>query len=163
AEQRGSRRSQYVPRRTDTVKAWFIRHRRPLVVFSAIGCCAIACVVAWLSAPSPVERLQPYIGRDLRALSEDEQMRIDEYVGRLAPDAKVFERPKRRMTWDPADSLDHLQARPTAFYRRSWYIWRVTNALGQDRLVLFQGEPLWAIPGSSSARTFVFDNNGHLL
>jgi hypothetical protein len=34
---------------------------------------------------------------------------------------------------------------------------------GRTRLVLFQGTPLWCIPGNSSAHIFVFDVEGRLL
>jgi hypothetical protein len=141
----------------------FLRRPRLLAVLSAFGSFVLAGMVFYLSRPSPAERLQTYLGQDLRTLSEDEQIIFDGLIARLAPDAQVFSSPVRPQTWNPRDRRDYYNARPRAFFCRSWYIWRVANGQGPDRLVLLQGEPLWEIPSSSSARIFVFDLDGRAL
>src|SRR5262249_45830615 len=64
-----------------------------LAVLSAFGICVFAGALFWLFRPNTVERLQPYLGQDLRALSEDEQIEFDDLIGRLAPEARVFNGP----------------------------------------------------------------------
>jgi hypothetical protein len=130
----------------------------------------LAGAAYWLCCPRTVQRLQPYLGQDLRGLREDEQVIFDGLIGRLAPEASVFEQPPRPETWNPRDWYDYYyHPRATrrleaSFFRlQSWYLWRVANGQGQDRLVLFQGAPLTMIPGSSSARIFVFDTDGNQL
>lgn len=113
--------------------------------------------------PAVVERLQSYLGQDLRALSKDEQIKFDDLIGRLAPDAKVFQRPDPPRTWNPMDWLTHLRAKPSSGLTRSWYLWRVVDGQGRSRLVLFQATPPWYMPGDSSARIFVFDVDGRRL
>jgi hypothetical protein len=76
---------------------WFRKRLRAFAVLS----CVLAGTVFWFSRPSPVQRLQPYLGQDLRALSEDEQIAFDGLVGALVPEARVFSRPTRPRTWDP--------------------------------------------------------------
>jgi hypothetical protein len=128
-----------------------------------VGCCALAAARIGPSRRAVVERLQPYLDRDLRDLSEDEQIEFDNLVGHLAASAKVFHYPDPPQTRDAGDWLAYLRAKPSAPLSRSWYLWRVVDGQGRPRLVLFQGTPLWFIPGSSSARIFVFDARGHLL
>jgi hypothetical protein len=126
----------------------------------------LGVAVYYLFRPGPVERLRPYLDQDLRALSEDEQFKFDDLVGRLTPEARVYGPPTRPQSWNPKDWLGYLNAKPirTGFARReSWYLWRVSNGQGRDRLVLFQGEPLWHIPGGSFAHVFVFDTKGRPL
>jgi hypothetical protein len=120
-------------------------------------------VAFYLFRPSPVQRLQAYLGKDLRAASEDEQIEFDGLIRQLAPDARAFHPSSPSLTLNPRDWWDSLRAKPAAHVRRSWYLWRVPNGQGQDRLVLFQGEPLWVFPSSSSARIYVFDLDGRLI
>jgi hypothetical protein len=139
----------------------FLRRRRLWALLSA--CCVLAGVTFYLCRPSPVQRLQAYLGKDLRALSEDEQIEFDSLIAQLAPEARAFRASTGPLTGNPREWWDCLTAKPVAHVRRSWYLWRVPNGHGQDRLVLFQGEPLWVIPSSSSARIYVFDPEGRLL
>lgn len=145
----------------------FIKPRRALIILSVLASCVLAGTVYYLSRPSPVQRLQPYLGQDLRALSGDEQIKFDGLIGRLAPGARVYARPNPPKTMDPRDWWDYFSAPPRSInffgHVESWYLWRVANEHDRARLVLFQGQPLWCIPGSSSARIFVFDVEGKLL
>jgi hypothetical protein len=140
------------------------RSRRTVVVWSAVTTLALIGTAYWLWCPGAVERLQPCLNQDLRELREDEQVRFDRLITRLAPEAKTFVLPAHPQTWDLKEWFDYFQTRPFPFFQlQSWYLWRVTTGEGRDRLILFQGEPLWSIPGSSSARIFVFDTDGKLL
>src|SRR5262249_1292298 len=62
-----------------------VRARRRWLVLTAGGACLLAATVFWLCCPSPVQRLQPYLDKDLRKLSEDEQISFDRLIGHLAP------------------------------------------------------------------------------
>src|SRR5262245_17570498 len=139
------------------MKTRFLRRRWVWVALSAL----LGVAVYYLSRPGPVGSLRPYLGQDLRALSEDEQIKFDDLVGRLTPQARVYGPPTRPQTWNPMDWIDYFRTGPIAiaFPRQSWYFWRVANGQGQDRLVLFQGE-LRLFPAFSSARIFVFDTEG---
>jgi hypothetical protein len=139
--------------------ARFLRRRWVVAAVATFGACVLVTVLPELFQPAPVERLRPYFGKDLRTLSEAEQIKVDGLLGRLAPEARMFSRPSRPQTLNPKDWYAYSRAKPSAPHCRSWYIWRVTN----ERLVLFQGVPLWTIPGGSAARTFVFDAKGRPL
>lgn len=138
--------------------------RRAWAVLSALVC-ALTIGLYFLLRPDPVQRLEPYIGRDLRTLSEDEQIDFDLLVGQLAPEARTFDPPAPPRGWDARAWVAHLRARPTASERTSWYCWRVSDGEGDERLVLFQGvEPLSSMNLSApAARVFVLDKAGRKL
>ena len=144
----------------------FLGRRCTVVGLLFCASCLLLGTALYLFRPGPVQRLQPYIGKDLRALSEDEQIKVDELIGCLAPEAKQFEPPTRTRprSFDPLAWRDYFNAKPKlndipeGLFFRSWYLWRV-----QERLVLFQGRPLFMIPGSSSARIYIFDTVGRQL
>ena len=138
----------------------FFRRRGAVVGLIGFASCLLLGTALYHSRPTPVQRLQPYLGRDLRSLSEDEQIRVDELIGCLAPEAKRFTPPNstRPQTYDLRAWYNYLNAKPHALFSRSWYLWRV-----QERLVLLQGQPLWIIPNSSSTCVFAFDTYGRKL
>ncbi len=138
------------------------RRRLALLLLSAL-LCGLAGTVFYLARGTPVQRLQPYLGKDLRTLSEKEQIKFDGLIACLAPKARAFIRLPLPRSRDPGAWRAYLSGERFALFRRSWYLWQVPDREGQDRLVLFQGQPLWSIPGSSSARIFVFDAEGRLL
>jgi hypothetical protein len=117
--------------------------------------------------PDPLQLLEPYMDQDLRNLSEEEQLRFDSLISHLAPEAKTFAYPSPPQSLDLRGWWNFLKARPLPgrrlFCPESWYLWQVTNDCEEGRLVLFQGRPLFMIPGNSSARVFVFDGRGNLL
>ena len=46
---------------------------------------------------------------------------------------------------------------------RPWFFWRIQHPPGQTRYILFDGQPLYMIPGASRARVSVFEPDGQLL
>jgi hypothetical protein len=115
-----------------------------------------------------VDRLQPFIGKDLRTLSEAEQIKFDNIIGRLIPQARVFDYATMPRALDLSDWRDYLTAKPVAkrypfFDQKSWYLWKVHGGQGETRLILFQGRNSFVIPGGSGARIFVTDTKGNLL
>lgn len=68
----------------DAATSWLARHRRVRVVLLAVGVIVLVRAGVWLFSPTPVQRLQAYIGQDLRELSEDEQIDFDGLIGQLA-------------------------------------------------------------------------------
>jgi hypothetical protein len=82
-------------------------------------------------------RLQSYVGRDLRKLTEDEQKTFNSIV------ESVLAPPKR----------------PVFDTFENWFVWRVPTDRG-ERIVLFQASRLWMIPGNSHARLYFFDRTG---
>jgi hypothetical protein len=138
---------------------------RAWVVFAVCGASLLLGTAFYFSNRSPVQRLQPYLGRDLRTLPDGDQAKFDALVGQLAPEARRFFVPDHPQTWDPGDWQAYLASKPHTpwGFPRSWYLWRVADGQGQQRLVLFQGRPLVMIPDASSAHVFVFDADGHLL
>lgn len=148
----------------ESAKPGTLKRRRGKIILAVLGCCAVAATICYVARPSPVQRLEPYLDRDLRTLSEDEQIKFDGLIGQLAPEASVLIRPSPPKTWNPRDWYDYLMTPPmTLLSCHSWYFWRVTNEHGEARLVLFQGWPLDTIPGGSSARIFVLDGEGRAL
>jgi hypothetical protein len=124
----------------------------------------LAGIVYWLWWLSPVQRLQVYVSQDLRCLSVEEQIYVDRLLGQLVPEARVFMEPSQPSTWNPKDWYDYYHAKPlTSSEPRLWYLWRIANEQGQQRLVLFQGAPLSPIRCGCSARIFVLDLEGKLL
>lgn len=140
--------------------------KRPAWAFCTfLGSCVLIGIVCWFFSPTLIQQLQPYLGQDLRNLSEGEQLRFDRLIGNLAPDARVFHKPSQAQGLNPRGWWDYYTAKPQPpwFGPESWYLWQVVNDQGQGRLVLFQALPLRMIPGASSARLFVFDRDGHRL
>jgi hypothetical protein len=139
--------------------------RRARIALLGVGATFLIGAVFYHFRPSAVDRLQPFIGKDLRTLSEAEQIKFDNIIGRLIPQARVFHYPKRPSTWSLSDWYDYLTAKPypSPFDVSSWYLWKVIDAQGQTRLIFFQGRPLFMIPGESMARIFVMDIEGNLL
>jgi hypothetical protein len=142
----------------------WLRCRRGVLVGSACGALMLAGTVYWMCWPSPVQRLQSYVGQDLRNLSEDEQIHFDRLMASLVPDAKTLIEPDRPQTWNPKNWYDYYQTKPSSFWLPECrYLWRVANEQRQERVVLFQGMPLDTSPGGSSAHIFVLDLDGKLL
>ena len=58
---------------------------------------------------------------------------------------------------------DLVAAKPERLFgfEANWFVWRVPTGNG-ERLVLFQGERIWSIPGTSNARVYLFDMAGRL-
>jgi hypothetical protein len=113
----------------------------------------------------PVLQLEPYIGKDLRTLSKSDQIRFDNLISKLIPEARRSVYPLAPQSWNPRAWWNYLTAKPELFRwpLDSWYLWKVRDQQGTDRLIFFQGMPLWMIPRESEAHIFVMDTNGSLL
>jgi hypothetical protein len=134
------------------------------VVRTAVSAFVLTGAVYWLCVPSALQRLHSYIGQDLRTLSEDERIGFDRLLGCFVPEAKAVGDPPRPQTWNPKDWYDHFRPKPFTFWdAESWYLWRVTNEQGHERLVLFQRMHQWVYPSNPSARIFVMDREGKPL
>ena len=150
---------------TDSNTPRLPRRRRALVGLTVSASFLLLGTSIYLTRPTPVQRLQPYLGQDLRTLAEDDQIKVDGLIGRLAPEARRFTASDRPRNWGQGAWRDYLTAKKATplFSPRSWYLWQVQNGQRQERLVLFQGKPLFMIPDASSAHVFVFDAEGRRL
>ena len=150
---------------TDSTTSRLPSRRRALVGLTVCASFLLLGTAVYLTRPTPVQRLQPYLGQDLRTLSEDDQIKFDGLIRRLAPEASRFTPRDRPRNWDQGAWRDYLTAKKDTplFSPRSWYLWQVQNRQGQERLVLFQGKALFMIPDASSAHVFVFDAEGRRL
>src|SRR5262249_46966575 len=107
-------------------KVGFFRRRRVFIALLTLAVFVIAATAIYRYAIDQIRRLQPYIGKDLRLLSEDEQIEFDRLISTLVPEARLAEYPSRPTTWDSKKWWNYLTARPwLGWPRQPWYLWRV--------------------------------------
>jgi hypothetical protein len=138
----------------------FSKLNRARIALLGLGVAVLTSAVFYYFRLKPVDQLQPFIGKDLRTLSEEEQIEFDDIVGKLIPQGRVFDHPRLPRTLNPQDWQDYLSGRRFTFFIRSWYLWKICDAQSNERLILFQGMPCYRIPGASMACVFVMDTNG---
>src|SRR5262245_52996507 len=86
--------------------------------------------------PNPVDRLQPFIGKDLRMLSEEERAEFDDIISALLPQANEVIRPKMPRSLNLREWLDYFAAKPVRFrFFSNWYLWKTVNGQGKIRLI----------------------------
>jgi hypothetical protein len=85
-----------------------------------------------------IASLEPFIGRDLRKLDSKSKAELEHAVSALRPKPD-----------EPASLFGPLP----------WYLWRLP-AQGKVRFVLFEGQPIFMIPGTSSAAVHLLDEKG---
>jgi hypothetical protein len=144
---------------------WLSGFGHTRVALLVIAAALLFRVGVQLFRPDPVEQLEPFIGKDLRALEEPEQIRFDNLISKLVPQATRSVYPPKPRSLNPRIWWSYLTAKPKLlpFPIESWYLWKTRDQQGTDRLILFQGMHLWMIPGESMAFVFVMSTNGNLL
>jgi len=122
-------------------KRWRWFTFRLSTLFVAITVMAI--VFAWPRIWREIQlwRFKSYVGKDIRKLPEAEQLAFRQIVKSL------LNKPREELLW---------------FGPEDWFVWRVNSDLG-PRLMLFQGRPLFMIPGQSSADVHLFTESGVLM
>lgn len=110
-------------------------------LFLAVTVAAIVCALPRLYRQLQFERFKTFAGQDIRKLSEAEQTRFAAIVNSLIPNEQT-----------------HL----SLIFHQNWYVWKL-QCEGTTRFVLFQGEPITSIPGTSQAHVHLFDAFGQVV
>jgi hypothetical protein len=89
-----------------------------------------------------VAQLESFIGCDLRNLDENSALQLKKALAAVLP---------------KQTELEFL------FSAKPWYLWRYEPPDKSSAFVLFAGQPIWSIPGISSAAIFFIDSSGKLV
>ena len=86
-----------------------------------------------------IEALQPFLERDLRTLDDTSKEELKKALSGLYP---------------KSDKMS------MAFAPQPWYLWQQKLPGGRLRYILFEGQPIFMIPGTSSATVRLLDVEG---
>jgi hypothetical protein len=126
------------------------RRRRAWLTFKLSTLFLIVTVVAVVLAYPRIQhqlrfqKLKSYVGKDLRTLPEMERTALDQIIKRLLHSSK-----------SDSDAFIILRY-------ENWFVWELPTNKG-TRFVIFQGQPIFMIPGTSNANIALLGPSGRLI